>query len=832
MGNEQSTQKKRQKTNADKKVKNGELNGHAVPTPDGTELVASKAAAVEQKSEPPPVTITNEPKPAKKEEVDSCKLNGPKHVEKAPEQKTTVAKDAEPPKTVPKPSEDEVTNFFGKMFKKKSEPVKPTLESNDSVDAQVTAVDLKLDLQTDKVFINSDQKEILEEVAEKLKFQLVNVIPAQPKSPSSLTKNILKESSSTNVEDVTCLEVLPDLHTKQEPVAVAEEPLSEEPFTRQASEIHVGHLTSEEPPTADAKVPEDEEPKTVDAEQALLEDQELLQIVESIISDEREQLACENVPMCEATKHLIDEPISKKLMKVADEADGFIAQSTSSVVNLAVDTVEVVSPVEEPVIGTEEPLITEEIVDIVEEILQITQEQETVSQSEELPKHNFKETLVVAEEPLTTSVEPALVAEEEIPPGSFELILAANSKASADEESWVIIEEPARPLNVSAHSGRSALRSKSNSAESTHILSQLKSVCIRALEDSSYKPLSVDVCAHESIIHITIEVCPDEFTCLNKDPVAIKTSTEPEPEGETLEPSPVEVAEENNPPEDIKAAEKSVMNFFKTFVSPTKTSKEAKATPDASKEQSQKETPPAPSTNETPKAPPPPPPPAPPKMESKAEPVVKKEETSATKAAAATKAEGSAKTKTKDSSFSKLFRPKPVVVEEKKPVEVQVDASKSSTLEASAKPEEPPAPKPEEKKPEKKSSFGNMFKPKVLLGQVNTRIQAAASSAAASISLMSARSPKAPEAKKETPVPPAVAEAPVVKAKEEPKPAVPAPQTAPDNRSIGSTDNSSPNMPRKLEKRNSLQLFFKNLGQKRQSDAGVQTDPVAPEKPK
>ncbi|XP_056113863.1 breast carcinoma-amplified sequence 1 [Rhinichthys klamathensis goyatoka] len=764
MGNEQSTQKKRPKTNADKKVKNGELNGHAVPTPDGTELVASKAAAVEQKSEPPPVTITNEPKPPKKEEVDSCKLNGPAHVETTPEQKTTVAKDAEPPKTVPKPSEDEVTNFFGKMFKKKSEPVKPALESNDSVDA---LVDLIFDLvsrscnvvhllftftnfsfQKDKVFINSDQKEILEEVAEKLKLQLVNAIPAQPKSPSSLTKNISMESSSANVEDVTCLEVLPDLHTEQEPVAVAEEPLSEEPVTRKASEIHVGHLKFEEPPTADAKVPEDEEPKTVDAEQALLEDKELLQMVESIISDEREQLACENVPMCEATKHLIDEPISKKLMK-------------------------------------------------------------------------------------------------------------------ADEESWVIIEEPARPPNVSAHSGRSE-ECKCNSAESTQILSQLKSICTKALEDSSYKPFSVDVCADESIIHITIEVCPDEFTCLNKDPVDIKTSTqpepEPEPEGETLEPSPVEVTEENNPSEDIKAAEKTVMNFFKTFVTPTKTSKEAKATPDASKEQSQKETPPAPSTNaqETPKAPPPPPPPAPPKMESKAEPVVKKEETSATKAAAAasTKAEGSAKTKTKDSSFSKLFRPKvllgkvvskvqaatssgasaktsrvPVVVEEKKPVEVQVDASKSSTLEASAKPEEPPAPKPEEKKQEKKSTFGKMFKPKVLLGQVSTRIQAAASSAAASISLMSARS--APEAKKETPAPPPVAEAaPVVKAKEEPKPPVPAPQTAPDNKSIGSTDNSSPNMPRKLEKRNSLQLFFKNLGQKRQSDAGVQTDPVAPEKSK
>lgn len=328
------------------------------------------------------------------------------------------------------------------------------------------------------------------------------------------------ESSSTNAEDVTCLEVLPDLHTKQEPVAVAEEPLSEEPITRKASEIHVGHLKSEEPPMADAKVPEDEEPKTVDVEQALLEDKELLQIVESIISDEREQLACENVPMCEATKHLIDEPISKKLMKVADEADGFIAQSMSSVVNLAG---EVLSPVEEPVIGTEEPLLfTEEIADIVEEILQITQEQETVSQteeSEELLKHDFKETLVVAEELLTTSVEPALVAEEEVSPGSFEFILAANSKASADEESWVIIEEPARPLNVSVHSGRSeepALKSKCNSAESTQILSQLKSICTKALEDSSYKPLSVHVCADESIIHITIEVCPDEFTCLNK----------------------------------------------------------------------------------------------------------------------------------------------------------------------------------------------------------------------------------------------------------------------------------------------------------------------------
>ncbi|XP_051515600.1 proteoglycan 4-like isoform X2 [Myxocyprinus asiaticus] len=312
--------------------------------------------------------------------------------------------------------------------------------------------------------------------------------------------------------------------------------------------------------------------------------------------------------------------------------------------------------------------------------------------------------------------------------------------------------------------------------------------------------------------------------------VDIKTSTEPEPEPEpedkALESILVEVAEEIFPSEDVKEAEKTVMNFFKTLVTPTKTSKEAKATPDASKDQSQKETPPAPSTNEAPKAPTPPPP-APPKMESK---VVKKEETPA---AASTKAaDSSTKAKPKDSAFSKLFRPKPVVMEEKKPVEVQqqVDTSKTSTLEAAAKPEEPPAPKPEEKKQEKKSTFG-MFKPKVLLGQMSTRIQAAASSVAARVSLIAAGS--AAEPKKETPAAPTMADvAPAVKTKEEPKTTAPTPPPATDNKSVASTDNASPSIPPKLEKRNSLQLFFKNMGQKRHSDAGVQTDPVAPEKAK
>ncbi|TRY99415.1 hypothetical protein DNTS_006586 [Danionella cerebrum] len=326
---------------------------------------------------------------------------------------------------------------------------------------------------------------------------------------------------------------------------------------------------------------------------------------------------------------------------------------------------------------------------------------------------------------------------------------------------------------------------------------------------------------------------------MEPDPVEIKNHTEAELEAQALQ----DVTEEKKPAEEQKTAEKSVMNFFKTLASPAKTSKEAQVTADASKEQ------------EAPKAPPPPPPPAPPKLEGKAEPVLKKEETPAAKEPAKTK------DKSKSSGFSKLFRSKvlpgkaapkvemisanggqvetsgvPVKVEEKKPVEVkaepvevegekpevnaepveveekkpevnaEVDASKTSTLEAGAsapKAEEPPA--PEEKKPEKKSTFGKLFKPKATVAKKET---------AAS-----------------TPAPAAAAEAaPPAKPKEDPKAAAAAPsaaQPAPDSKSETSTNGASPNIPRKMEKRNSLQLFFKNLGPKRQSDGGAQPDAPA-----
>ncbi|XP_047663381.1 breast carcinoma-amplified sequence 1 isoform X2 [Tachysurus fulvidraco] len=330
------------------------------------------------------------------------------------------------------------------------------------------------------------------------------------------------------------------------------------------------------------------------------------------------------------------------------------------------------------------------------------------------------------------------------------------------------------------------------------------------------------------------------------EPTDIKTSTQAEkvPQGEAPKTSTTEVTQDTNQPEQSSTEEKSVMNFFKkTFVTSPKTTKEATASPDVSKDQSKKETPPAPAANEAAKVPPPPPP-APPKMESKAEPAVKKDEAPLVEVAATVSKEQDtpSKTKTKDSPFGKLFRTKALLGKmvskgARVPAKTSsaVDASKTSTLEAGAKAEPPPATKPEEKKAEKKPSpFANLLKPKVLLGQVSAKIHAAASSAAAGISLGAGGA--ATEPKKETPAAttaPAVA-APSTKAKEEPKPAAPAALAAAsqDNKSVGSTDNSSPSTSRKLEKRNSIQLFFKNLGQKRHSDAEVQTETVAPEKAK
>ncbi|XP_052338361.1 skin secretory protein xP2 isoform X4 [Oncorhynchus keta] len=238
------------------------------------------------------------------------------------------------------------------------------------------------------------------------------------------------------------------------------------------------------------------------------------------------------------------------------------------------------------------------------------------------------------------------------------------------------------------------------------------------------------------------------------------------------------------------------MNFFKTLVTSTKKNKQGTAIPDVTKDQSQKEAQPTATTTaaqvvDAPAAgkggmsfpPPPPPAPAPPKMEVKAEiaaqPVTnapKKDPKDAAKEPEATKSKS-------DSPFSRLFSRK------------EIDASKTATLEASAKPEPPPAPAPKEgKKPAVAKASFSFFKP------------------------------KASEPKKEAPAPAADAIAGPSVAKEEPKaPEIPAVDSKPASGPTEGGDNS-PILPKRLEKRNSIHLFFKNLG-KRQSDAGVQTEP-------
>ncbi|XP_044066638.1 breast carcinoma-amplified sequence 1 isoform X23 [Siniperca chuatsi] len=305
---------------------------------------------------------------------------------------------------------------------------------------------------------------------------------------------------------------------------------------------------------------------------------------------------------------------------------------------------------------------------------------------------------------------------------------------------------------------------------------------------------------------------------------------------------PVENQEDSNPEEN------PVMNFFKTLVTPTKTTKKETATPDATKDQSQKENQPAATTtvaqvSEPPAAPkgmsiPPPPPPEPPKMEIKGEPAAKPvKPTPKEEPKAAAKEPESSKGKSAKNTLSKFFRPKsennvephetaeevaqPVVEEQK------VDPSKASTLEASAKPE-PPPPVQEEKKTASKSPFLSFFKPKVLLDHMTTKVQAASTSG---VRLLRRTTWLAADPKKATPAPAAAAEAAqTVKAKEEPKVAAKSSEAAVDNKPASAASQAgddAASVPRKLEKRNSIHLFFKNLGQKRNStDAGVQTEPV------
>ncbi|XP_015228621.1 PREDICTED: protein ENL-like [Cyprinodon variegatus] len=263
---------------------------------------------------------------------------------------------------------------------------------------------------------------------------------------------------------------------------------------------------------------------------------------------------------------------------------------------------------------------------------------------------------------------------------------------------------------------------------------------------------------------------------------------------------------------------------------------------------------------------PPPPPPEPPKLETKGESAAKAvKPTQKEEPKASAKEPESSKGK---SSLSKFFRSKavkdaaqpafevevqPVVEVQETAVEVpepvvevqvkaqetavelakqvgeeeKVDPSKASTLEAAAKPE-PPPPVQEEKKQTSKSHFMSFFKPKALLDTMTTKVQAASTSG---VRLLKKSTGLAADPKKTSPTPPAAAESPQpVKAKEEPKAAAKPSEVVADSKPASAASpagDDAANAAKKLEKRNSIQLFFKNLGQKRHStDAGVQTEPA------
>ncbi|XP_074536740.1 breast carcinoma-amplified sequence 1 isoform X4 [Halichoeres trimaculatus] len=275
------------------------------------------------------------------------------------------------------------------------------------------------------------------------------------------------------------------------------------------------------------------------------------------------------------------------------------------------------------------------------------------------------------------------------------------------------------------------------------------------------------------------------------------------------------------------------MNFFKTLVTPTKTTKKETAAPAAAKDQSPEESQPDTTTtvaqvSEPPAAPkgmsiPPPPPPEPPKMEIKAEPAAKPAKASPKpEPKAAAKEPESSKGKISKNTFSSFFRSK------------KVDPSKVVTLEAAAKPE-PAPPAPEEKKADTKTAFLSFFKTKVLLDNMTTKVQAASTSG---VRFLRRTAGVAAGSKKATPAPAAAAAtaeaAQTAKAKDEPKAAAAAKpsEAAPESKAASAgpqAGDEAVNAPKKLEKRNSIHTFFKSLGQRRGStDAGVQTDPAAP----
>ncbi|XP_061115054.1 breast carcinoma-amplified sequence 1 [Conger conger] len=309
----------------------------------------------------------------------------------------------------------------------------------------------------------------------------------------------------------------------------------------------------------------------------------------------------------------------------------------------------------------------------------------------------------------------------------------------------------------------------------------------------------------------------------------VKVSEEPEPKtrGETSPVSPAASPSMAEPKAPATVKISVVSPFSKLF-------KSKQSSKGAQPETTTKEVD-ASMATKAPKPPPPPPPPEPPKLEVKVD-LEAKALNSAQKEApkdAVKEPEAASKQKpAKGSPFLKLFHPKEEEKQDEEPQPVEEEVTEMDSKAKAADVQITPGQSP---KSEKKSGKSNLlFRLKPLSLQVP-----AVPVCSHSVPASSATATPDTKAKEATSVVvPTVTTVTTQAIVVEPRPAAEAEkmrivrqEAAPaDGKSVSgasqSGEDGTSSLTRKLEKRNSIHMFFKSLAPKRQSEAGVQTDPV------
>ncbi|KAJ8265588.1 hypothetical protein COCON_G00146870 [Conger conger] len=312
----------------------------------------------------------------------------------------------------------------------------------------------------------------------------------------------------------------------------------------------------------------------------------------------------------------------------------------------------------------------------------------------------------------------------------------------------------------------------------------------------------------------------------------VKVSEEPEPKtrGETSPVSPAASPSMAEPKAPATVKISVVSPFSKLF-------KSKQSSKGAQPETTTKEVD-ASMATKAPKPPPPPPPPEPPKLEVKVD-LEAKALNSAQKEApkdAVKEPEAASKQKpAKGSPFLKLFHPKEEEKQDEEPQPVEEEVTEMDSKAKAADVQITPGQSPKSEKKSGKSNLLFRLKPLVLQSLQVPAVPVCSHSVPAS-SATATPDTKAKEAT--SVVVPTVTTVTTQAIVVEPRPAAEAEkmrivrqEAAPaDGKSVSgasqSGEDGTSSLTRKLEKRNSIHMFFKSLAPKRQSEAGVQTDPV------